>query len=87
MPEIKLQVPDEPTVLDFQIAFKKQLELNLGTAMEEAFNAELEVANSQRIALHKRAIANRLQAQLEQVEKALAVLTEFVVADKKIETL
>lgn len=80
--EISFRVPDAPSVLDFQVAFKKQLESRHISAMEDAFTAELDVANAQRIAIHKRELANRLKEELDHAERELSVLAELAAAGK-----
>lgn len=82
MINLTLKVPEEPSILDFQLALKKQLEDHLVNAKEAAFTAELDVANAQRIAIHKRGVANRFQEQLDHVENELSLLTELVAAGK-----
>lgn len=68
---VSLTVPEVPTVRDFGEAYLKQIAREAEMAEEAVFNAELDVANAQRIANAQRERAARLRAQEAELRKQL----------------
>lgn len=75
--EVKLSVPAVPTVYDLALSYRKQIQRAFETAEESVFDAELAVANAQRIALAARSRVESLRAQLEQLDLQIDTLTTF----------
>lgn len=76
--KVELYVPTMPDMFDLAEAYAKKLESKMNTAEESAFDAELQLANAQRIANHKRAEALRLRQQLEQLNKQIETMANAI---------
>ena len=72
--ELHLTVPEQPSVLDLATAYRNQLSKKLDRAVEEVFQAELDVANAQRIAAARRSRVTALTAQLDALEEQIKSL-------------
>ena len=71
---LELNVSENPSVLDLAIAFKNQLDTKVKTAEADIIDAELHVANAQRIAQAARSRHQSLCQQLQVVEHQISVL-------------
>lgn len=72
--KLELNVPEEPTVLEIATAFRRKIQAQHGQAEESVLDAELNVANAQRIALAARSKVATLAAQLATLDKQIELL-------------
>jgi hypothetical protein len=75
--EVSLKVPASPTVYDLALSYRKTIQRRFETGEEAVFDAELAVANAQRIALAARARVAALKAQLETLDLQIDTLKTF----------
>jgi hypothetical protein len=71
---LKLKVPEEPTIKDMVLAYRTQLLEQVEIAEKSIFDAELDVANAQRIAVATRAKAARLRDGLDALDTQIKAL-------------
>jgi hypothetical protein len=75
--EVKLRVPEAPTVYDLAVTYRKIIQQRLEMAQESVLDTELNVANAQRIALASRARVASLQEQLDKLDRQIDTLVTF----------
>lgn len=71
---LELNVLEQPTVLELAVAFRKKIQSQYEQAEEAVLDAELNVANAQRIAIASRSRVAAFAAQLESLDKQIALL-------------
>lgn len=76
MIELKLRVPETPSARDIVAAYARNVLHAAEHAEEAIFDAELAVANAQRIALATREKAARLRAQSDALARQLEGMIE-----------
>lgn len=72
--DVSLKVPSTPSVLDLALSYRKQVQRQFETAEEAVFDAELGVANAQRIALAARSRVTALAKQLDALDAQITPL-------------